>query len=57
MAAPHVSGAVALLLAQGLTQQEAVDRILDTVDTSVACGPNSPTCRGGLDVAAATGAR
>ena len=57
MAAPHVAGAVALLLAQGLSQQEAVDRILDTADQSVACGPNSPTCRGGLDVAAATGAR
>jgi subtilisin family serine protease len=57
MAAPHVAGAVALLLAQGLSQQQAVDRILDTADQSVACGPNSPTCRGGLDVAAATGAR
>ena len=57
MAAPHVAGAVALLLAQGLSQQQAVDRILETADQSVACGPNSPTCRGGLDVAAATGAR
>ena len=56
MAAPHVSGAVALLLAQGLTQQEAVDRLLATADKSVACGPNSPTCVGGLNVAAATGA-
>jgi subtilisin family serine protease len=56
MAAPHVAGAVALLLAQGLSQQEAVDRILETADPDVACGPNSPTCRGGLDVAAATGA-
>jgi subtilisin family serine protease len=57
MAAPHVAGAVALLLAQGLSQQQAVDRILDTADQSVTCGPNSPTCRGGLDVASATGAR
>ncbi|MGH9037556.1 MAG: S8 family serine peptidase, partial [Acidimicrobiia bacterium] len=57
MAAPHVSGAVALLLAQGLSQQQAVDRILETADAGVVCGPNSPTCRGGLDVAAATGAR
>ncbi len=57
MASPHVAGAVALLLAQGLTQQQAVDRILDTADKSVECGPNSPTCVGGLDVAAATGAR
>jgi subtilisin family serine protease len=57
MAVPHVAGAVALLLALGFSQQGAVDRILETVDTSVACGPNSPTCRGGLDVAAATGTR
>jgi serine protease len=57
MASPHVAGAVALLLAQGLTQQQAVDRILDTADKSVQCGPNSPTCVGGLDVAAATGTR
>jgi subtilisin family serine protease len=57
MAAPHVSGAVALLLAQGLSQQLAVDRLLDPADPEVGCGPNSPTCRGGLDVAAATGAR
>jgi subtilisin family serine protease len=57
MAVPHVAGAVALLLALGYSQQGAVDRILETVDTSLACGPNSPTCRGGLDVAAATGTR
>ncbi|MGH9022050.1 MAG: S8 family serine peptidase [Acidimicrobiia bacterium] len=57
MAAPHVAGAVALLLALGFSQQGAVDRILETADTSVACGPASPTCRGGLDVAAATGTR
>ena len=56
MAAPHVVGAVALLLAQGLGQQAAVDRILETVNTSVSCGPNSPTCRGRLDVAKAVGA-
>ncbi|MGH9039196.1 MAG: S8 family serine peptidase [Acidimicrobiia bacterium] len=57
MAAPHVSGAVAVLLAQGLSQQEAVDRILATADPDIACGANSPTCVGGLDLAAATGAR
>ena len=57
MATPHVAGAVALLLALGYSQQAAVDRILETVDTSVSCGPNSPTCRGGLDAAAATGTR
>ena len=55
MAAPHVTGAVALLLAQGLSPQQAVQRLLDTVDTRVACGPDSPTCRGRLDVAKATG--
>lgn len=56
MAAPHVTGAVALLLAQGLSPRDAVQRLLDTADPSVSCGNNSPTCRGLLDVAAATGA-
>ena len=55
MAAPHVSAALALLFALGYDQQEAVDRILSTA-AAVPCGPNSPTCRGRLDVAAATGA-
>jgi thermitase len=55
MAAPHVTGAVALLLAQGLSPQQAIQRLLDTADTRVACGPDSPTCRGRLDVAKATG--
>jgi subtilisin family serine protease len=55
MAAPHVTGAVALLLAQGLTQQQAVERILATTD-AVSCGPNSENCRGRLNVARATGA-
>lgn len=54
MAAPHVSGAVALLLAQGHTPQSAVERLLETADASVGCGAASPTCRGRLDVAAAT---
>jgi thermitase len=56
MAAPHVTGAVALLLAQGLSPQAAVQRLLDTADTSVSCGADSPTCKGRLDVAKATGA-
>ena len=56
MAAPHVTGAVALLLAQGLSPQQAVQRLLDTADPTVACGRDSPTCRGRLDVARATGA-
>jgi subtilisin family serine protease len=55
MAAPHVTGAVALLLAQGLTKEQAVERILATADP-VACGPNSDNCRGRLNVARATGA-
>ncbi|HYH48854.1 MAG TPA: S8 family serine peptidase [Acidimicrobiia bacterium] len=54
MAAPHVTAAVALLLAQGLTPQQAVQRLLDTADPTVACGAESPTCRGRLDVAKAT---
>jgi subtilisin family serine protease len=54
MAAPHVTGAVALLLAMGLSPQEAVQRLLDTADQRVACGADSPTCRGRLDVAKAT---
>jgi subtilisin family serine protease len=57
MAAPHAAGAVALLLAQGLSQQQAVDRLLETADKSVDCRTNSPTCAGGLDVAAATRTR
>jgi subtilisin family serine protease len=56
MAAPHVTGAVALLLAQGLTKEQAVQRILATAD-HVPCGANSPNCRGRLNVARATGAR
>ncbi len=54
MAAPHVAGAVALLLAQGHGQQAVVDRLLSTADHSVSCGLNSPTCAGRLDVAQAT---
>lgn len=53
MAAPHVSGALALLLAQGLGRDAAVARILDTADRGVSCGS---TCRGRLDVARAVGA-
>ena len=55
MATPHVTGAVALLLAQGLTKEEAVERILATADP-VSCGTNSDYCRGRLNVARATGA-
>ena len=50
MAAPHVSGALALLLAQGLNPAQAVDRLLATLDRSGTCGLG---CRGRLDVKAA----
>jgi subtilisin family serine protease len=50
MAAPHVSGTLALLLAQGLGPSAAVDRLLATLDRSVPCGLG---CRGRLDVKAA----
>ncbi len=50
MAAPHVSGALALLLSQGLAPSAAVDRLLGTLDHSVPCGLG---CRGRLDLRAA----
>ncbi|MGI8984867.1 MAG: S8 family serine peptidase [Acidimicrobiales bacterium] len=50
MAAPHVSGALAVLLAQGLTPSAAVDRLLATLDSSTSCGLG---CRGRLDLKAA----
>ncbi len=53
MAAPHVAGAVALLLAQGLAPAAAVTRLLTTLDKSVPCGRG---CQGRLNVAAAVGA-
>ncbi len=52
MAAPQVSGAVALLLAEGLSPTAAVNRLLATVDKSMPCGRG---CQGRLDVAAAVG--
>ena len=54
MAAPHVSGALALLLAQGYSQQDAVTRLLDTADKDVGCEANSSTCRGRINVDKAT---
>jgi subtilisin family serine protease len=53
MAAPHVAGALALVMANGLDHAAAVQRILDTADTSVSCGADSQRCRGRLDVARA----
>jgi subtilisin family serine protease len=52
MAAPHVAGAVALLLAQGMTPAGAVNRLLGTLD-KVSCGRG---CQGRLNVASAVGA-
>jgi subtilisin family serine protease len=52
MAAPHVAGAVALLLSQGQSPAAAVSRILATAD-KVSCGRG---CQGRLNMAAAVGA-
>ena len=54
MAAPHVTGALALLLAQGYNPQAAVGRLLDTADKGVGCEANSQTCRGRINVDRAT---
>ena len=56
MAAPHVTGALAVLLAEGYGQQAAVDRLLATADHAVPCGITSSRCAGRLNVAQA-GAR
>jgi len=50
MATPHVVGAVALLLAEGLTPQQAIERLINTSDAKVACD----NCKGRLDLAKAT---
>ena len=50
MAAPHVAGAVALLLAEGLTPERAIERLLSTSDPKVSCD----SCRGRLDLARAS---
>lgn len=52
MAAPHVAGAVALLLAQGQSPNAAISRILGSAD-KISCGRG---CQGRLNVAAAVGA-
>ena len=54
MAAPHVAGAVALLLAQGYSPADAVMRLLDTADQGVGCESTSSTCRGRINVDRAT---
>jgi subtilisin family serine protease len=50
MATPHVVGAVALLLAEGLSAEQAVQRLLDTADSKVSCD----NCKGRLDLARAS---
>ncbi|MGH9042778.1 MAG: S8 family serine peptidase, partial [Acidimicrobiia bacterium] len=52
MAAPYVSGTLALLMARGLTAQAAVNTMLSTADDSVSCG-GAQYCVGRLDAAAA----
>lgn len=51
MAVPHVTAAAALLLAQGLTPDAAVQRLLATAD-KIGCGSG---CQGFLDVSHAVG--
>ncbi|MHB8464083.1 MAG: S8 family serine peptidase [Acidimicrobiales bacterium] len=53
MAAPLVSGTLALLLATGVSPAAAVARLLSTVNTKVSCGPQSDNCKGVLDAGAA----
>jgi subtilisin family serine protease len=53
MAAPHVSGAVALLLAQGYSPAQAVERLLSTAD-KVGCESTSSTCKGRINIDKAT---
>ena len=52
-AAPHVSAAVAVLLGMGLSPTAAVERVLDTLDTSVSCGTG---CQGLLNLRRAVAA-
>lgn len=53
LATPHVTGALALLLAQGLTPSAAVQGLLAMADKSVDCGAG---CQGRLKVDAAVAA-
>ncbi|MGH3442046.1 MAG: S8 family serine peptidase, partial [Nitriliruptorales bacterium] len=54
-AAPHVAGAVALLLASGLGPDEAVERLRESAVDIGPAGPDGDTGRGRIDVAAALG--
>ena len=55
MAAPHVSGALAVLLATGLSPQAAVDRLLASADDLGPAGRDDAYGVGRIDLAAATG--
>jgi subtilisin family serine protease len=55
MAAPHVSGALAVLLSSGLTGEQAVDRLLATADDLGDPGVDATYGAGALDLAAAAG--
>jgi hypothetical protein len=53
MAAPQVTGAIALLRSEGYTAEGAVARLLQTTDP-VGCGTASPTCHGRINLDQAT---
>ncbi|HEX4904345.1 MAG TPA: S8 family serine peptidase [Acidimicrobiales bacterium] len=53
MAAPHVAGAVAVLLGMGMSPQQAVDRLLATADDIGSPGRDDTFGAGRLDLAAA----
>ncbi len=53
MATPHVTGTVALLLAMGRTQSQAVSDTLSSANKATACGAG---CAGRLDASSAVGA-
>ncbi|HEX9889117.1 MAG TPA: S8 family serine peptidase [Nitriliruptorales bacterium] len=56
-AAPHVSGAVAILRSIGFSHEESVQRLRDTAWDIGAPGPDEDTGYGLIDLAAAAGAR
>lgn len=55
MATPFVSGTLALLLGRGLDQQQAVQTLLSTLNTSVTCGAGQG-CQGLVNAGAAMAA-
>ncbi len=55
MAAPHVSGAIAVLLSQGLSPQQAVDRLLATADDIGPKGKDTTFGAGRINLSRAVG--